>query len=166
MPDYVSSGTYGSTDGVGAKQRWGEQTRGLLGKRKCEEEIGSTQKKPRVKSHHFLCALDNVLQECAGKRLLDFVPPPASPYTDWPYLCLATDQGPDVRCAAYYLRYGLSCNVDFWFDPSHGVWRDYETAQGACNLLTFARLMLAAFNFAHAPWDEALRGGQLAQAWP
>eukprot|EP00971_Amphidinium_carterae_P020699 408026-Amphidinium_carterae.4 len=118
MPDYTSSGTYGSTDTVLAKQPWGEQTRGLLGKRKSDEKVGGTQKKPKVKS--LSVRVGQLLQECAGKRLLDYVPPKDSPHTNLLCLCLATDQGLDVRCAAYYMKYGLSCNVDFWFDPSHG----------------------------------------------
>eukprot|EP00971_Amphidinium_carterae_P352563 6492651-Amphidinium_carterae.1 len=167
MPDYTSASTYGASSSADPREKWGNQTRRLLGKRKAEDEGGQVgSKKPRVKSHHVLCVIDNVLRECCGKTLLDFAPEAGQPFGEWPYLAIASDQGPDMRCASYFMKYQLKLNMDVWFDPSHGVWRDYEMAQSNCNLLTFARLMLAVHNFAHGPWDEAMRGGQLSQAWP
>ena len=165
LPDYVADTTY--LDDPVARQEharsvWAEKARAFL-KRKAVTPAEGAERKQKVlrkKSHHMLVCLDHILKVATGVGLRRFQALPCMPPSHWPHLSICSDQGPDMLCSQFFLRYSgdLHLRVSFTPDLAHGWHRDVEAAQRQCGLLTFCRLFLTIFNLQHAPWESAVRG--------
>lgn len=82
----------------------------------------------------------------------------------WPYLGVSCDQGSDGMACSFFLRWSTPLCIDFYWDPSHGVWRDQDAAIKVAGLRSFAYLMAAVYNMQHSPWDSAARFAQMRQS--
>lgn len=155
-----------------SKLAWVQKAQRFLGKRSREDDGGVTlvalappAKKHRGKSALWGVTLNSILEKTTG-RSLDFWRIPegtAMPPAEWPCLGVAPDQGADGMCFVHYM-FSQRVNVQVWFDPSHGVWRDQECAMRSVGLSGFALLMCVAFNLSSGPCDSQSRYAQLLES--
>ena len=83
---------------------------------------------------------------------------------DWPWLAVSPDQGPDGFCFVHYALGPGKMNLQVFWDPSHGVWRDQEQAMRKLGLHGFAVLAVVSQNLGHGPWDSQSRFQQMLDA--
>lgn len=153
-----------------AEDDWAATARRCIAKRKNDDQGGSVAKHLRfgkTKSYMWGVTLHSILEGATGKGSEYFRAAPGERSPDahrWPYLAVAPDQGADGLCCGFFLRYAKHMNLELRYDPSHGVWRDQESAMRHCRLVSFAYLMLVVYNLAHGPWDANTRFAQLTES--
>ncbi|CAK0888485.1 unnamed protein product [Prorocentrum cordatum] len=59
--------------------------------------------------------------------------------------------------AGYYMRYGENMNCEMFYDISHGVWRDQESALKEVELQAWTHLAVIMLNLLHSPWGSEAR---------
>lgn len=116
-----------------AQLDWKARARAFLAKKRCRDDGSAEANMPapkyRKKSCAWIVAVHNVVEKCTGESLDYFRQNPdveeRSHPSQWPYLGLCPDQGPDGTCGSFYmLARGINC--ERWWDISHGVWNDQD----------------------------------------
>ena len=155
------------------REEWLDRARRFVCKRKREGDPGDAIDQARLKrekAYRWIVVLNQVLRSMTGKTLDYWKRPddgeedPSPCVYSWPYLGIAADQGSDGMSASFFLRWGQAVNAEFWWGPSHGVWRDQEAALKQCGLRSFTYLMCAVYNMQHSPWDSQARSWQMRQS--
>ncbi|CAK0838784.1 unnamed protein product, partial [Prorocentrum cordatum] len=146
-----------------AGKQWVDNARQFLRKRALDDEgaFKGPPKKQRKKSAVWVACVDQILQSCCAVGLDHFRVPSTDwltrdPWT-WPYLGMCPDQGPDGVCGGYYMRYGENMNCEMFYDISHGVWRDQESALKEVELQAWTHLAVIMLNLLHSPWGSEAR---------
>ena len=83
------------------------------------------------------------------------------PYS-WRCDHLTSDQGPDMKCAKWFLQSGVArCNVDDEDDLAHGCHNDFNNCDKHCGSWAFRRLQRLARGAIYGPFDENRRYREL-----
>ena len=92
-------------------------------------------------------------------------PTMAKHWSSWPHLNLASDQGSDMLSAMHALLYHepTKCNITPFYDPSHGVNRDFWLSVTEMGLKPFMLLAMIVINLPHGPDESDTRYNQLKE---
>lgn len=163
---------FGDAKGVeAAGKRWTRTALSWVRKRKRDPDVEKDndlqpKTKRRCSFQVGLCA-DSVLKKFCGAGLSRFLvdkdPLKRAPVWEWPFVSFAMDQGSDNVCLSMFLRNGALLNCDFFWDISHGVWRDVDLTVGAVSLKPFVRLATIGLNLVFGPWEDGSRYWQMVQ---
>jgi len=155
-----------------ARQRWSNLAKSWayrdedIGYRSYREEEAVVPLKTKRKAAYQVgVVVDACLRKMAAVGLADFAEREGEPAATWPTLSLSMDQGSDNMSFAYYSMYHQQLNVQYWWDMSHGVWRDVDLAINSCGLRPWVRLCCLAFNLGHGPWEEGSRYWQMRSSF-
>lgn len=86
-------------------------------------------------------------------------------WRNWPHALISSDQGSDGVSALHGVMYfpKLQCNIDAFWDPAHGSWRDILQSIKDSGLYNFTLMTMVAINLPHGPEETDLRYRQLRE---
>lgn len=141
---------------------WAAQAAAFLRKRAASDSMAGEgrrkrrrleQKKPRLASFDYLCAMQNTLESSTGVGLERFLPTEASVGAEVPFLMLCMDYDQKIWCPFWYLRHHLALNVEATPDFTHRRMRDLDLATDEAGLRLEVTRGHVCNNAAYGPWQ-------------